>query len=98
MQDDLDALGLPVQVVIHGVNQTGFESGNDDVTVGRDIPWLQDTPTENVWASWAVGYRDVIILDEDNVPIAVYNLSINNLLLTAKYDELKALFTAATMD
>jgi hypothetical protein len=98
MQDELDAAGLPVQVVIHGVNQSGFEAGNDAVTQGRDVPWLQDTVAEDVWTSWGVTFRDVIILDEENFPIAVYNLSTHSLFDPGNYAELKALFEAATMD
>jgi hypothetical protein len=47
MQDELDAAGL--DVVIFGVNGVGHESGNANVTLGRDLGWLQETAEEPVW-------------------------------------------------
>ena len=98
MQDELDAMGLPTQIVIHGINEVGHETGNPFITENRDLPWLQDTVTEDVWTTWAITFRDVVILDENNVPIAVYNLTLNNLSDPLKYAELKALFEAAATD
>jgi hypothetical protein len=98
MQDDLDAAGLPVQVVIHGINEIGHEVGNPNVTAGRDLPWLQDTVSEQVWASWEITFRDVVILDEQNVPYAVYNLTTHDLSDPNNYAELQALFQAAASD
>ena len=95
MQKELDALGLPVAVGIMGVNGSGRESGNAGACEGRDIPWLQETPAEPVWARWHVAYRDVIVLDEDNVPLAVYNLTEHDLWNQANYDALKALLIDA---
>jgi len=65
--------------VILGVNEAGLESGNDDFTDGRDLPWLQETDAESVWSLWGVEYRDVVILDADGQFNAVYNLSENDL-------------------
>jgi hypothetical protein len=95
MQDELDAMGLPTQIVIHGINEVGHETGNPLITQNRDLPWLQDTVTEDVWTAWGITFRDVVILDENNVPIAVYNLTLNDLNDPLKYAELKALFEAA---
>ena len=49
------------------MNQTGLQSGNASITAGRDLPWLQDTASANVWGAWNVTYRDVVVLDADNV-------------------------------
>jgi hypothetical protein len=98
LQDDLDALGLPVAVHILGVNDIGQESGNTSMTAGRDLPWLQDVPAASVWQSWNVTFRDVVILDEKNFPIAVYNLTVHDLGDPKNYAELKALLVAATKD
>jgi hypothetical protein len=95
MQDELDALGLPVTVGILGVNGSGHESGNAGACEGRDIPWLQETPSEPVWARWQVAYRDVIVLDEDNVPVAIYNLTEHDLWDPANYEELKTMLVTA---
>jgi hypothetical protein len=79
MQNELDAAGLPVEVQILGSNAIGFEAGNASVCMNRDLPWLQDVPGQNVWVTWNVAFRDVVILDTDNVPVGVYNLSAHNL-------------------
>ena len=76
---------------ILGVNQIGAESGNDANCTDRDVPWLQDTAAEQTWVLWAVAYRDVVILDKNNVPVAVYNLTLHDLGDPASYAELKAL-------
>ena len=95
MQKELDGLGLPVAVGILGVNGACCGSGNAAACEGRDIPWLQETSDQPVWASWQVAYRDVVVLDQDNVPLAVYNLTAHDLWDPAHYEELKALLVAA---
>ena len=91
MQREIDAEGLPVEVHILGVNAVGHESRNAAACDGRDIPWLQDTADQNAWGSWNVTWRDVLILDEDNVPVAVYNLTDHDLAVPANYEELKSM-------
>ena len=88
-----DEPGINVQVL--GVNQIGAEAGNAENCDGRTIPWLQDTSTDQVWLSWAVTYRDVVILDDTGVQVDVYNLSTHDLRVQANYDELKARILAA---
>ena len=80
---------------ILGVNEAGFENGNNNITDGRDLPWLQDVPSANVWDSWRVGYRDVIIVDADNNVTSVYNLSDNDLANGDNYAAIKALLIDA---
>jgi hypothetical protein len=78
------------------VGEIGTAAGVPTVTAGRDIPWLQDTAEENVWVSWAVTYRDVVVLDGCNHVYAVYNLTAHDLSVPANYDELMALLLAAS--
>jgi hypothetical protein len=78
-------------VAILGCNSSGSESNNAAACDGKDIPWLQDTPEEHVWSQWQVTYRDVWILDENNIPVAIYNLTENDLNDNANYAHLKAL-------
>lgn len=87
-------LGL-AEIRILGVNAIGSEGGNDANCNGRDIPWLQDTAAEHVWTQWQITYRDVVILDANNVPVDVYNLTANDLGVPANYDELKNRLLAA---
>jgi hypothetical protein len=90
MQGELAAEGLPLEVHILGVNGAGLESGNAAICNGRDIPWLQDTAAAAVWTTWAVTYRDVIVLNKDNEVGDVYNLTTHDLGNAANYDELKS--------
>jgi hypothetical protein len=95
MQAEIDAENTGVEIRILGVNGIGQESGNASVSAGRTLPWLQDTAAENVWSTWAVTYRDVIILDTENKPIAVYNLTTHGLGTPANYQELKTILLGA---
>ena len=79
------------------MNGIGYESGNATTYAGRVLPWLQDVAGVDVWAAWAVIYRDVIILDADNIVVGVYNLTSNDLGQAANYEALRTmLIDAAT--
>jgi hypothetical protein len=80
-----------MDVRILGVNGAGLEAGNAAIVAQRTIPWLQDTVDADVWNAWGVNWRDVVILDGDNVPVATFNLSIYDLAVAANYDSLKTL-------
>ncbi|MCB1182823.1 hypothetical protein KDM41_05270 [bacterium] len=88
---DLAAMSSPPAVHILGVNQLGHESANDLVCQGRDLPWLQETLDDQVWNKWKVTYRDVVVLDRNNRPAAVFNLTVHDLARPADYDSLRAL-------
>ena len=72
-------MSSPPAVHILGVNQLGHESANDLVCQGRDLPWLQETLDDQVWNKWKVTYRDVVVLDRNNRPAAVFNLTVHDL-------------------
>jgi hypothetical protein len=94
MQKELSAThGEALQLL--AVNGAGFESGAAEMAALGALPLLQDTATENVWARWAVTYRDVVILDRENRAVAVYNLTEHDLSVPANYDALKALLEQA---
>ena len=88
MQDRLRAEYPGLEIELIGVNETGFHSGNKSITSGRDLPWLQDEFAVAVWDAWAVDFRDVIILDGDNVHVETYNLTTYDLADTANFDAL----------
>ena len=77
------------------MNPVGFELGNDSVSEGRDIPWLQDTDadgdgeTDNFLTSWPFVYRDVVIVDQDNIAVDSFNLTLHSLEEPDSYAELK---------
>lgn len=94
MQTELEA-EAPGAISIIGVNETGQEQANDQMTAGRTLPWLQDTPLVNVWASWQVVYRDVRILDAEGKVRSTYNLTVNDLGDPANYAALRQLLLDA---
>jgi hypothetical protein len=97
MQNELDAAAPPVPIFLLGVNAIGAESGNPAMTVGRDIPWLQDTLEQDVWNTWPeVDNWDVFVLDGCNHVYTVYPVSLYNLSVQANYDELKSILLAAS--
>lgn len=68
------------------------EAGGCSFCAPRTLPWLQDAPAPNdVYSSWAVTPRDVVILGRDNIKAAVYNLTTHDLANPIYYGELKAL-------
>jgi len=91
MQNELLAADPVTKIRIQAINQSGAEGTIDAMCTGRDIPALQDTSDDHVWTQWQVTYRDVIILDEQNRNVAVYNLTDNPLTVAENYDELKTL-------
>ena len=91
MQGEIDADSTARAVQILGVNAAGQESGNADMCAGRTTPWLQDTAEVQVWNSWAVTWRDVVILDAENKVIAIYNLTEHRLEDADNYAALKNL-------
>ena len=96
MQNYFDDNALPIQII--GVNQTGFEVGNSTITEGRDIPWLQDLESIDMWNSWEVEYRDIHILDQDHQLRYVYNLSKNNLGDSDKNFELRCILEGLVIE
>jgi hypothetical protein len=105
MQGELEAEGVNAQILgVNGLDATlgdssGYEIGNPTVTSGRTTPWLQPTDAmSDPWITWAVEYRDVVLLDEQNFPVAVYNLTQNSLDTQANYDALKALLVQFATD
>ncbi|MBD3335913.1 MAG: hypothetical protein GF355_10395 [Candidatus Eisenbacteria bacterium] len=91
LQTELNKSATPLEIQILGVNETGHESGNGVICHGRDLPWLQDTEEERVWERWEFEYRDVVILDPENVPVLAYNLTDHNLADPAHFDSLRSL-------
>ena len=98
MQGEVDAVSTTFPITIIGVNEVGFESGNDTFTAGRDIPWLQETSDALIWDTWNITSRDVVVLDESLEVVAIFNVTTNGLADPANYDALKTILldTAGT--
>lgn len=69
----------------------GYELSNASFVEGVSLPWLQDTSEDLVWETWAVDYRDVVILDPAGRLREVYNLTEHDLSVTENYEALKSI-------
>ncbi|MHC4932421.1 MAG: hypothetical protein ACYTGV_09560 [Planctomycetota bacterium] len=76
-------------------NAAGTETGLVELCNGRDLPVVQDTYIDHVWDNWQVVWRDVAILDENNVWVATYNLGTNDLQFPANRETLKDMLRTA---
>jgi hypothetical protein len=94
MQRDIEANYPGVYAQIVGVNEHGHEADNALASDGRNLPLLQDVDADNnglsdVWHdSWNVQWRDVVILDGNNSPVSVYNVTTNDLGVAGNYSTL----------
>lgn len=79
MQAEIESLETLRAIQILGVNDIGLESGNDGMTSGRALPWLQPVSGEDIWTLWNVEYRDVVILGAGNEHLGTFNLTVNDL-------------------
>jgi len=95
MQKELGSVSTKKNIQLLGVNGIGLESANSIITAGRTLPWLQDVLAVDVWKSWAVEYRDVVVLDAQNRPVAVYNLTTYDLGNPTNYAKLKSILVDA---
>jgi hypothetical protein len=84
---------LPIQIL--GVNEAGQEEGNADFVDGRSLPLLQDTEKVDVWSSWGVAYRDVVIVSPSGEKVGVYNLTEHDLGDAANFAAFEAKLRAA---
>ncbi len=87
IQKSLDADGYDIAIL--GVNDSGLEAYNTAFCEGRDLPWLQDQPRENVWKSWQAHWRDLFVLDAENELVFRTNLTDNDLSDEANFEALR---------
>ena len=96
MQAELDAMGLDVQIL--SINKTAAEGGVSSFSSDHALPMVQDTSELGLWDEWDATWRDVYIVDEDNVHIGTVNLTGFSLASDANYEEVKNMFIEATSD
>jgi len=77
------------------INEVGHSSGLDDATAGNSIPLLADTTEANAWGTWDAEWRDVVIVDEDNLQVDRISLTGFSLEETENYETLKAMLLDA---
>lgn len=80
---------------IYGINAVGEEDGNDLIIEGRDLPWLQDTESQAAWSRWDAEWRDVYVLDAENYPVGIVNLTLDDLSVPENYEALRQLILDA---
>jgi len=102
MQQELRDVYPLLQIQLVGINERGQEPGNASATAGLTLPWLQDVDVNSdgrsdVFASWQVALRDVVILDGGNAKVGVYNLNTHNLAIAANYATLRQMLVDAAM-
>lgn len=65
-----------VPVSLLGINEIGYESGNDTINDGHTLPWLQDVPGEDVFDTWPPArIRELKIVGRDGVVSATFDLN-----------------------
>ena len=64
-------------VEILAVNEIGYDNFEYVDTVSSQLPWIQDVEEVNAWELWEITYRDLVILDQDNIFLTTYNLTDN---------------------
>jgi hypothetical protein len=95
MQAEL-ALELGEGVVdLLAINEVGHDSGIDDAVAGNSIPLLADTPEANAWGTWDADWRDLVIVDEDNLQTDRISLTDFDLEEIATYEAVKAMLLEA---
>lgn len=82
-------------VSIVGINEVGEEEGNDNMPEVAALPWLQDTTDQDAWGQWVVDWRDVVVLDGDNIEVGRMNLTDESLEEEANRETLRALLADA---
>ena len=94
MQNELTSEFPSLNITILAVNEVGHETGNDSIVAVGDLAVLQDDTSATVWSAWGASWRDVVVLDANNVEVYRFNLSTYNLGSDRDYDHLKAVFVA----
>lgn len=90
MADEFAAAGLDVQLL--GINKIPSESGIGSFTDSMDLPVVQDSSDLELWSAWDAEWRDVYLVNRDNVHVATFNLVTHDLREASDYAELKGMF------
>ena len=91
MQSELADEHPDLSIQLSAINEIGHDSGLETMADLGDLPLLQDTEEEAVWDDWDVTFRDVVILNQDNEAVGVFNLTTHSLAVEENYEDLKAL-------
>ena len=116
MQTELNTDHPELNIALLSINKIGAESGTVQAAESGNLPMVNDSETEMIWANWGLiangapdtleyctendcgQWRDLFILDKQNQPIAIYNLTLHNLAEEENYTELKQLLIDAASE
>ena len=82
-------------VEIFGVNAAGYESGIPDITADNTVPLLQDVDSVDAWGAWYSEWRDLVVVDEDNAWVGLFNLTSHDLADADHLTDLREMIDAA---
>ncbi len=91
MQSELAVEHPDLSIQLSAINTIGFDSGLEGMADLGDLPLFQDNAEQAVKENWGAGHRDVVILNQDNEQVAVFNLTTHNLAVEENYEALKSL-------
>ena len=94
MQEELDALGLDVKLL--AINKTGSSSGVSSFSEDMDLPMVQDTSDLGIWEAWDATWRDVYVVDSDNIHVGTFNLTGHSLAEEEHYSTLFEMLSTAS--
>ncbi len=93
MQEELDAMGLDIELL--AINKTDAESGTALFSEDMVLPMVQDSDDAGVWTAWDATWRDVYVVDSDNVHVGTFNLTGHSLAEEEHYTALLDMLTSA---
>jgi len=98
MQKELLSENKHTKIRLLGINAVGLEGSISGMVADRKLPLLQDTSQENVWGRWTATWRDLMILDPENIHVDTFNLTAHDLANPTFYAELKAKLKAVAAE
>lgn len=87
-----------LEIHLLAVNEDGHSSSNDKVVEEGNLPLLQDDATAQVWENWNATWRDVHVVDAENMRVDVFNLTGTSLGETDNYETLKGMLLDAASE
>ena len=93
MQEEFETMGLEIELL--AINKIGSGSGTTYFSEDMVLPMVQDDDELGIWESWDGTWRDVRVVDEDNVHVGTFNLTGHSLAEEENYTALFDMLTAA---
>ena len=105
LHDELESEYPALDFPILAINEEGLESGSSQISPDENLPWLQDVDQDangisDLWYdSWNITFRDVVVLDENNSVVDIYNVTPNDLADPTNYNTFRLMLVeTATSD